>query len=83
MKVYITRYALKDGITTAEAEQYPGIRGMIKTASGRFYHGEGSDWHKSIESAVKRAEIMRAKKIKSLKKQLAYVENIDFNKNVQ
>lgn len=83
MKVYITRYALTGGITTAEAEPCPGTDGMIKTSSGLFYHGEGIDWHKSIESAVKRAEIVRAKKIEGLKKQLSAIEAIDFSKSIR
>ena len=42
-----------------------GFTGMIQTKEEypSYYHDEGKDWHRSKESAVKRAEEMRQKKI--------------------
>lgn len=80
MKVFITKYALTSGIKEIEAEETT-IPGMIKDTGQRFtsmYHTEGKDWHRTIESAVKRAEDMRDRKIASLKKQLGKLENMEF-----
>lgn len=80
--VWITRYALTDGIfekTVTQSEDYPS---MVSWSSGSgqhaTYHGEGKDWHRTEESAKKRAEEMRLKKIQSIKKSLAKFEKMNF-----
>jgi hypothetical protein len=45
---------------------------------GEFYHGEGKEWHTSKESAIKKAQEMKQKKIETLKKQIAKLEKIKF-----
>lgn len=83
MKVYITKYALSIGIFIDEGEECKDIPGMIDTGRLVYYHGEGMEWHKSIGSALKRANIMRENKIKSIKKKLKELENIDFSKDIR
>ena len=85
MKVWITKYALTKGIIEAEAEvciDADKTGNMIECRSaGREYciHGEGRNWHKSKEGAVKKAEAMRKKKIETLKKEIEKLENLTFN----
>ena len=43
---------------------------------GQTAHGEGKDWHRTKESAVKRAENMRAAKIASMRKSIAKLEKM-------
>lgn len=78
MKVYITKYALTQGIFEKEAED----RGdeVIKTVDEwpALFHGEGKEWHRTKESAVKRAEEMKIKKIQSLGKQIEKLKNLKF-----
>ena len=78
MKVYITRYALSDGILEKDAEECDRFPGMIRTDDGAHFHGEGKDWTRTKEAAAARAEEMKAKKIKSLKKQIEKLERMKF-----
>lgn len=81
MKVWITKYALTQGIFEIEAEECGmGFPGMIQTKEEHpsYYHEEGKDWHRNKESAVKRAEEMRQKKISSLRKKLEKLEKMKF-----
>lgn len=70
MKVYITKYALTKGITETEAKEFNDIPGMVRAKDGTFFHGEGKEWHRTREEAVKRAEEMKMQKIDSLKDRL-------------
>jgi hypothetical protein len=82
MKVFITRFALTGGIIEKDDAEPCSSEGMIKVPSMGphvFFHGgDGRDWHATRESAVKKAEEMRAKKIASIKKQLAKLESMKF-----
>ena len=81
MKVWITKYALTQGIFEIEAEECGmGFPGMIqpKEEHPSHCHEEGKDWHRSKDSAVKRAEEMRQKKISSLRKKLEKLEKMKF-----
>lgn len=42
------------------------------------YRGQGIEWCKTKEEAVERAEVMRKKKIDSLKKQIEELEKMRF-----
>ena len=80
MKVWITKYALTAGIIETGVAEEVGdgmIRANIDMASYCF-HGEGQEWHKTKESALRRAEIMKANKLDSLRTQIAKVEAINF-----
>lgn len=79
MKVWITKYALTKGILEKECEDRGN--GAVKEAENRFpiyYHREGDEWHRTKESAIKKAEEMRQKKIASLKKQIEKLEKMRF-----
>lgn len=78
MKVWITNYALTKGILEKEATECGD--GMINTGEklGNFFHGEGDEWHRTKESAIKKAEEMRLKKIASLKNQIVKLEKMKF-----
>lgn len=79
MKVWITKYALTDGIIEMECVQFGDI--SVREVGNPFptyYHGEGGEWHRTKESAIKQAEAMRQKKIESLKKQIKKLEGTRF-----
>jgi hypothetical protein len=70
MKMWITKYALSGGIKNAEGE----IKGdFFHPERGEFYYSSfkvGRDAHDSESAAKVAADVMRAKKIKSLEKQI-------------
>ena len=73
--VYITKYALSQGILKVEAEIVSGGTMISWRPEGKYtlrqyFHGRGRDWHTTLESAMKRAEDMRLRKVASLNKQL-------------
>lgn len=81
MKVYITKYALTEGIIEAEGEPY-GLELEWVSASwddgykcGDFEQGE---WYDTKERAIQKAEEMRQNKIASLKKQIEKLERMRF-----
>ena len=79
IKVFITKYALTDGIIEKDAELCDDnkmIKVMEKGCFATYFHGE--DWHRTRESAVKRAEIMRDRAIKSAEKKIAKLKNLQF-----
>ena len=80
MKVYITKYALTEGIQAVEAEIHNGmaqVRGQQQCSVG-YYHGEGREWHLTIESAQTRAEWMRQKAIQSTQRKLNKLLTLKF-----
>ncbi len=81
MKVWITKYALTQGIYEIEAERCINVdENMISdiNTKGMLYHGEGREWHILKENAIKKAEKMKLDKISSLKKQIIKLENMKF-----
>lgn len=71
IKVYITKYCLTEGIFEIEGELVADINMIRHQAPGiitTYYSKE--DWHTTYESAVKKANEMRLKKISSLQKQI-------------
>ena len=83
MKVWITKYALTAGIYQEEVERTE--RGVWKD-NGPQRCGQGfyaNAWHETSESAVARAEKMRAAKIASLEKQIAKLRKLNFAKMVE
>lgn len=79
MKVWITRYALSEGISEKEVVLSEGSPNMVLERPS-FAHYHKPDWHETKESAIERAEQMRIKKIASLKKQIAKLEKLDFER---
>lgn len=87
MKVFITKYALTQGILEREVTQSQEHPSMVSTQGectseswvvSEVFHTEGKDWHRTFESAQRRAEKMRKAKIASLNKSLARIENLSF-----
>ncbi|WP_431785830.1 hypothetical protein [Paenibacillus lactis] len=79
MKVWISKYALTTGIYEIEARETHSPNMVVDAKDSlAMYHGEGKEWHKSKEEAIKRAEIMRKKKIESLEKQLQKLKEMKF-----
>lgn len=81
MKVWITKYALSEGIREVDGEvtrDFPEILSSKDYPYG-YLHGEGKEWHRTRKSAYARADKMRLEKIVSLKKQIAKLEALDFS----
>lgn len=80
--VFITKYALSGGIFEREVDDFSGGDVLVKSAHGingvTFYFGEGREWHRTREGAIKRAEEMRVKKIASLREQITKLEKMEF-----
>ena len=77
MKIYSTKYAL----TKASKSTKPGSVVTVFVSVGQYNNyldGEGREWHRTRESAVARAEVMRKAKIESLRKSLAKFEAMRF-----
>lgn len=81
MKVYITKYALTLGIIIREdAEECKTSPSMIRVPSENicysdaYYHGEGREWCRTEDEALKRFEELKEKKLKSLSKQIRKIE---------
>lgn len=84
IKVWISKYALTTGLHEVEIDVYPdngivSVRNKDSMFYTQYYHGEGKDWHKTKEEAIKKAEKMKSRKIESLKKQLEKLENMKFD----
>ena len=78
MKVWITKYALTDGIVEKEVYSKDSLYIIFTDGSYDFVKNEGKHWHINKDSAIKRAEEMRQKKIASLKKQIEKLEEMRF-----
>lgn len=77
--IWVSKYALSKGVYEAQARDCGG--GMVKvTTTGMYYflHSEGTQWHRTREDAVARAEQMRQKRIVSLRKQIAKLQAMRF-----
>lgn len=79
IEVYITKYALTNGIEKKMARVCKGNHKMIKIDAaglGEYYYN--NDWHLTLGDAQRRAEEMRSKKIASLKKSMLRLEKMNF-----
>lgn len=81
MKVYVTKYALTQGVFACEAEATHSP--SIVTCGRAAYHGEGRDWHRTWESALARAEKMRTERLRSLKASIAKLEKTAFTEPLE
>lgn len=79
MKVWITKYALTDGLIERDVRccKFGGIYGIWDDGKrcGSFDEGE---WFLDKQSAIQKAKEMRQKKIASLKKQIEKLERMRF-----
>ena len=81
MKVYITQYALTQGILEQDAELCTQtndtmIRVKIPNSFDVFYHKPF--WYEDKQEAINHAEALRNKRIQSLKKSITKIEKIKF-----
>ena len=78
--VYVTKYALTQGILTFEnVERCDGTNPRMIAVRGRFpqyFHND--DWHTDLGAAMARAEKMRAAKLASIEKQAARIRKLKF-----
>lgn len=80
MKVWITKYALTEGIFCVDAKltSQPSMVRYMPANGGMACYVHGNDWHTTAESAKQRAEEMRVKKLQSLEKQIASIKAMTF-----
>lgn len=78
MKVWITKYALTQGIIETEIDKQNSA--MTYFTNGMYFdtNAIGTYWHDTKESAVKTAGEMRQKKMDSLKRQIEKLEKMRF-----
>jgi hypothetical protein len=80
MRVYITKYALTKGIYEVEGTVGEYAKGMVTVQKSEnsydYYHGEGVEWHRSYEDALKHAICLKNKRIAYLKKQIQKIERL-------
>ncbi|MBS7812274.1 hypothetical protein [Roseococcus pinisoli] len=82
MLVFITKHALTTGIWSFDGEvkqsgnmiRFKGEKDTLH----HHYHGEGREWHLTLEAAQKRAEEMRLAKLASLRKSVEKFEGTTF-----
>ena len=82
MKVWITKYALTDGIIEAESDEKTQTKKKLfafwnNDEFGGFYPQKEEVFFDK-QSAIKKAEEMRQKKIESLKRQIKNLEEMRF-----
>ena len=83
MKFFLSKYALTGGIKEAEGKMIAGdMKGFIyaKLDGYESIYVIGRDVHETREAAVEEAETMRKRKIASLRRQIAKIEELDFSK---
>lgn len=81
MKIYSTKFLFTHGIVECDADISYGTAITNKTKDcgyTMYLHGEGKEWHRTKESAIKRAEEMRIRKIKSLNKKINEITKMVF-----
>jgi hypothetical protein len=83
MKIWSTKYVTTNGIEELEVRQCQELNGtlkdMVEYKSGMFscyLHKEGTDWHRTRKSAVKRARIVLKKKIESHHKTMVKLDKL-------
>jgi uncharacterized protein (DUF2164 family) len=86
INAWITKFALTKGIIEANVEideHNPNVAVIADKFGPLYYHycvlGDGKEWHRTKESAIKKAESMRLSKIKSLREELLKLEQMKFD----
>jgi hypothetical protein len=84
--VWLTDNALTTGICKKTARisnidiSGKTIYVQIGKYTGAYFHGQGIEWHRTESSAIARADEMRKAKIASLKKQIANLKKLKFER---
>lgn len=76
--VWISKYALSNGITEHKAEVRDGAAYPGAPFASFVSFTLGKDAHETRDAAVAAAEVARKKKVAALKKQLAKIESMKF-----
>ena len=81
MKVWITKYALTEGVYSSEAAACSSphmivIKGDSINKSDQYFHR--GEWFESLSGAFYAVDAMRQRKIQSLRKQIARLEELSF-----
>ena len=78
MKVWITKYALTAGILvkTIDRDARPGALIAVGTGGALKSYFRRNEWHASEKDALAWAEVMRARKIESLRRQIEKLEKM-------
>ncbi len=79
MLVYSTKYALTKGIEEVDAEE-TSYNSMVTYDKYFNLHGEGREWHRTLEGALEKAEEMRIMAIYALDRKRHKLSAIDFEK---
>ena len=83
MKFFLSKYALTGGIKEAEGKVVKESTGDTVYAKLDGYYSLftfGKEAHETREAAVEAAEFLRARKLASLRRQIAKIEELDFSK---
>lgn len=82
MKVFITKYALTEGILELEPKEPPTDDKVLVRLPGSSYDSSfyGKDWHSTFEDAEKRANAMLAAEIVRIEKKLVHLRRMTFTK---
>ncbi len=82
MKVYITKYALTNGILEVEAEltEFGDGASVIRVKGSKFHFAlfHKPFWFESKEEAIVAAEKQKERKINSFKKRISELEEMTF-----
>lgn len=76
---YVTKYALTAGVQEVEAEwseKYPGMISYKAEGSRYVQFAHGSDWHRSPDVALAKAESMRQRKIESMRRSITKLTDL-------
>lgn len=75
---YITKYALIEGILSIRGNISSKFPTMVEGEGHYYFHGDGREWHRTMDAAIAKAENMRKAKIASLLKQISKLEQLSF-----
>lgn len=76
MTIYLTKYALTQGIIELEAEVNENGMAMVQGAYTQWY--AKADYRLTWAEAFARAHELRLRKIESLKRQINFLEGLSF-----
>lgn len=77
--VWISKYALTKGVYSAEVEIKDSIEDRTGVIVGFNFYAIGRDCHFNKADAVKAANEMKIKKLKSLDKQMKKISALEFD----
>ena len=79
MKIYVTKYALTDGITEREAE----VKGDMAMWRGKhlYAYARKGEWFPTVEEAIADAEKRRLSKIASHEKSIERLRKLTFSED--